>query len=201
MANQVINIPALLATEKLQPNKADYATFKVLIKEHTVSKGLLGYLNGTTTKPVLITGTVAPTPTPIFSEDPSRNEWVYRDGAMKSMIVTNIVDSIGLGVKRDRTAKECWDSVKSVRAKKSDTALSLTESEFQSIKFTGSSRDELDVLLTTIRSKAHHVRMMGGKVAEKELKNVLICSLPTVRSPSVLHIARRLMAPANHLHE
>jgi hypothetical protein len=98
---------------------------------------------------------------------------------MKSMIVTNIVDSIGLGVKQDGTAKECWDSVESVCAKKSDAALSLTESEFQSIKFTGSSQDELDVLLTTIHSKAHYVRMMGGKVAEKELKNVLIRSLPT----------------------
>jgi hypothetical protein len=100
----MINIPALLATEKLQPNKASYATFKVLMEEHAVSKGLTGYLNGTTTKPALVTGMAAPpAPTSIFSEDPSCDEWVYRDGAMKSMIVTNIVDSIGLGVKRDGT--------------------------------------------------------------------------------------------------
>ncbi|KAJ7149991.1 hypothetical protein C8R46DRAFT_964040, partial [Mycena filopes] len=110
----MINIPALLAAEKLQSNKTNYATFKVLIEEHAASKGVTGYLDGTITKPPLITGTSdIPAPTPIFSRNPSRDEWAYRDGATKSMVVTNIVDPIGLGLKRDGTAKECWDSVES----------------------------------------------------------------------------------------
>ncbi|KAF8192852.1 hypothetical protein K438DRAFT_1969969 [Mycena galopus ATCC 62051] len=160
MANQMINILALLATEKLQPNKANFATFKVLIEEHAASKGVTGYLDGTITKPPLITGTTdIPAPTPIFSTNPSRDEWTYRDGATKSMV-------------------ECWDSVESICAKKSDAALSHAQSELQSIKFTGTSRDDLDALLANVRNKANTVRMMGGTVEEKELKNVLIRSLP-----------------------
>ncbi|KAJ7016226.1 hypothetical protein C8F04DRAFT_1163564, partial [Mycena alexandri] len=178
MASQMINLPALLAAEKLQTNKANYPTFKVLIEEHAASKGLLGYLNGNIAKPALITGTAAPDPTPVFSKNPSRDEYEYRDGVARSLIVTNIADPIGLGVKRDGTAKECWDSVDSICAKKSDAALSLAESELQSIKFTGSSRDDLDVLLGNLRNKANTVRMLGGKAEDKDLKNILIRSLP-----------------------
>ncbi|KAJ7678100.1 hypothetical protein DFH06DRAFT_975613, partial [Mycena polygramma] len=108
----MINLPTFLATEKLQPNKANYATFKVLIEEHGASKGLTGYLNGDIPEPALITGlSDIPAPTPVYSKNPSREEWNYRNGVMKSMIVTAIADPIGLGVKRDGTAKECWDSV------------------------------------------------------------------------------------------
>ncbi|KAJ7194813.1 hypothetical protein GGX14DRAFT_377653, partial [Mycena pura] len=108
----MINLPTLLATEKLQPNKANYATFKVLIEEHAASKGLTGYLDGTITKPALVTGASGiPAATPVFSTAPSHEEWTYRNGVMKSLIVTAIVDPIGLGVKCEGTAKECWDSV------------------------------------------------------------------------------------------
>ncbi|KAF8173144.1 hypothetical protein K438DRAFT_1610961, partial [Mycena galopus ATCC 62051] len=110
----MINLPVLLATEKLQTNKLNFPTYKVLMEEHSASKGLGGYLNGTITKPAVVTvptGTAPPDPTPVYSTNPSREEWLYRDGVMRSMLVTNIVDPIGLGVKRDGTAKECWDSI------------------------------------------------------------------------------------------
>jgi hypothetical protein len=180
----MINLPSLLVSEKLQANKANYPTFKVLIEEHAASKGLSGYLDGIITKPPIITvhpGTTATapdTPTPIFSTTPSCDEWTYRDGVLKSMIITNVLDSIGLGLKCDGTATECWDSVTAVCAKKSDAALSLAQSELQSIKFDGSSRDDLDALLSNICNKGNVVRMMGGTVVDKDLENVLIRSLP-----------------------
>ncbi|KAF7372248.1 Gag-Pol polyprotein [Mycena venus] len=181
MASQMITLPTLLATEKLQPNKSNYATFKVLIEEHAASKGLSGYLDGSITKPAIITSTTgkAPAdPTPIFSTAPSREEWGYRNSVMQSMIVTNIIDPIGLGVKRDGTAKECWDSVTNACAGKSEAALSLAESEFQAIKFAGVSRDDLDELLSNIRNKANVIRMLGKTVDDKAIKHVLIHSMP-----------------------
>ncbi|KAJ7191040.1 hypothetical protein GGX14DRAFT_579269 [Mycena pura] len=129
-------------------------------------------------KPALTTATTAPDPTPVFSKYPSRDEYDYRSGVTRSLVITNIGDPIGLGVKRDGTAKECWDSVEAACAKKSDAGLSLAESELQSIKFTGSSHDDLDALLSNLRNKANTVRMMGGKVEDKDLKNILIHSLP-----------------------
>ncbi|KAJ6479829.1 hypothetical protein C8R45DRAFT_1156024 [Mycena sanguinolenta] len=145
------------------------------------SKGLKGYLDGTITLPALTTvpsGTAAPDSTPVFSTAPSREEYMYRDGVMKSMIVTNVVDPIGLGLRLDGTSKECWDSLISACAKKSDAGLSLAESELQAIRFMGTSRDDLDNLLSNIRNKGNNVRMMGGKADDKDMKNVLIRSLP-----------------------
>ncbi|KAJ7135596.1 hypothetical protein C8R44DRAFT_609161, partial [Mycena epipterygia] len=110
----MISIPSLLATEKLQPDKSNFPTFEVFIEEHGSGKGLRGYLDGSITKPPLVTlspGDTPPASTPVYSTAPLREEWTYRDGVMKSIIVTNIVDPIGLGVNRDGTAKECWDSV------------------------------------------------------------------------------------------
>ncbi|KAF7353202.1 Gag-Pol polyprotein [Mycena sanguinolenta] len=180
-SSQMISLPVLLATEKLQVSKANFPTFQILIEQHAASKGLKGYLEGTTTLPALTTvptGTPAPDSTPVFSTAPSREEFLYRDGVMKSMIVTNVVDPIGLGLKLDGTAKECWDSLVAACAKRTDAGLSLAESELQTIRFTGTSRDDLDNLLSNIRNKGNNVRMMGGKADDKDLKNVLIRSLP-----------------------
>ncbi|KAJ6482738.1 hypothetical protein C8R45DRAFT_830813, partial [Mycena sanguinolenta] len=110
----MISLPVLLATEKLQASKANFPTFQILIEQHAASKGLKGYLDGTITLPALTTvpsGTAAPDSTPVFSTAPSREEYMYRDGIMKSMIVTNVVDPIGLGLRLDGTSKECWDSL------------------------------------------------------------------------------------------
>ncbi|KAJ7716632.1 hypothetical protein B0H16DRAFT_1338892, partial [Mycena metata] len=107
----MINLPTLLATDKLQPDKANYPTFKVLIEAHAESKGLGGYLNGSIAEPALTTAPTAPDPTPVYSTNPSRDEYNYRMGVARSLVITNIVDPIGLGAKRDGTAKECWDSV------------------------------------------------------------------------------------------
>ncbi|KAJ7471418.1 hypothetical protein B0H11DRAFT_2399991 [Mycena galericulata] len=114
MASQMINLPTLLATEKLQPDNGNYPTYKVLIEEHASSKGLYGYLVGTITMPAIVTqaaGAAPPPATAVFSTAPSREEFLYRDGVLKSMIVTNTLDPIGLDLKRDGTAKECWDSL------------------------------------------------------------------------------------------
>jgi hypothetical protein len=96
------------------------------------------------------TGTPLPDPTPVYSTNPSREEFLYRDGVMRSMLVTNIVDHIGLGIKRNGTAKECWDSIVSACASKSDAALSLAECELQWVRYTGTSRYDLDELLSNI---------------------------------------------------
>ncbi|KAJ7227235.1 hypothetical protein GGX14DRAFT_418773, partial [Mycena pura] len=85
MASQMImiNLPVLLSTEKLQTNKLNFPTYKVLMEEHSVSKGLRGYLNGTITKPAVVTTTTGTTPldpAPIYSTSPSYEEWLYHDG-------------------------------------------------------------------------------------------------------------------------
>ncbi|KAJ7213887.1 hypothetical protein GGX14DRAFT_617618 [Mycena pura] len=147
MSSQMITLPEF--DPNCWPRKSSKAT--MLIEEHAASKGLSGYLDGSITKPAVITapaGTAAADTTPIFSTAPSHDELTYHDGVLWSLIISNIVDSIGLGVKRDGTAKECWDSVAD------------------------------DDLIGNIWNKVHTVRMMGGTVDDKEQKDILICSLP-----------------------
>ncbi|KAJ7698283.1 hypothetical protein B0H17DRAFT_873497, partial [Mycena rosella] len=88
---------------------SNFPTFRILIEEHASGKGLLGYVKGMITEPSPPSGTTTPVATAVYSTVPSLEEWTYRDGVAKSLIVTNILDPIGLGVKRDGTAKECWD--------------------------------------------------------------------------------------------
>ncbi|KAJ7776080.1 hypothetical protein B0H14DRAFT_2631728 [Mycena olivaceomarginata] len=111
MASQMIDLPVLLTAEKLQTNKSNYPTFKVLIEEHAASKGLSGYLDGCITKPPLVTsppGITPPNPTPVFSTTPSREEYIYRDSVMKSMIVTNLIDPIVVGSPQPPVRTQCF---------------------------------------------------------------------------------------------
>ncbi|KAK0224400.1 hypothetical protein EDD85DRAFT_747725, partial [Armillaria nabsnona] len=97
-------------------NGKNYASWKLTISELLKGKGLSGYIDGSITCPPIPATTTGatppdPTPTPIYSSVPSRDEWKFRDQLTHSHIILNIVDPIGLGVKTDGTAKECWDSV------------------------------------------------------------------------------------------
>ncbi|PBK88375.1 hypothetical protein ARMGADRAFT_904009, partial [Armillaria gallica] len=100
-------------------NGKNYASWKLQITELLKGKGLWGYIEGTTSCPTAPTTTTTgpvtiplpPDPTPIYSSSPSHDEWTFRDQLAHSHIVLNVLDPIGLGVKTDGTAKECWESI------------------------------------------------------------------------------------------
>ncbi|KAK0224882.1 hypothetical protein EDD85DRAFT_778099, partial [Armillaria nabsnona] len=100
-------------------NRKNYASWKLQLTELLKGKGLWGYVEGTIPCPAApATSTSGPTsmplppdPMPIYSSNPSYDEWRFRDQLAHSHIVVNVLDPIGLGVKTDGMAKQCWDSI------------------------------------------------------------------------------------------
>jgi hypothetical protein len=94
------------------------------------SKGLLGYIDGTISqpepeKPKATTSseeaeTTVPPATPIYSSNPTFDEWVFRDHLARGHLTLNCTDLSSLGVNTSGTAKEAWDSIQAEWGKSTD---------------------------------------------------------------------------------
>ncbi|KAF9018359.1 hypothetical protein BDZ89DRAFT_1044520 [Hymenopellis radicata] len=181
MAHQQIQTSTLTERLMLRTDKTNYASFKIHIEEYIAGKGISGYLDASIQQPPIVTvsaGAPIPAPTPVYSTTPSRDEWNYRNGVAKSIIITNIVDPIAIGLQRDGTAAEVWVRLEKICLPKSDAALSLAEEQFNNAKFTGTSRVELDEHIADLHAKAARLRSLGKIVPDKDLKNTISRSLP-----------------------
>ncbi len=128
-------------------NGKNYALWKLQLTELLKGKGLWGYIEGLIPCPATPTTSMSgpttvplpPDPIPIYSLNPSQDEWNFHDQLAHSHIILNALDPISLGVRTDGTAKECWDSITAEHAKKTDMALSKAESALNALKFDGNS--------------------------------------------------------------
>ena len=81
----------------------------------------MGYVDGTiTVPPKPTTGDPTPDPTPIYSSNPSFDEWTFRDQLARGHITLNCTDVAGLGVVTTGSSKEAWDSIKKEWGKSTD---------------------------------------------------------------------------------
>lgn len=67
--------------------------------------------------------------------NPTLDEWQQWDVYAQSMIILNIINSIGAGVKFDGMAAEAWGSLTKLHDAKSDLSLLQAEEELNSIKY------------------------------------------------------------------
>ncbi|KAF9038990.1 hypothetical protein BDZ89DRAFT_1035486 [Hymenopellis radicata] len=192
MAHQQILTSTLTERLMLRTDKTNYASFKIHVEEYIAGKG---YLDASISQPPIVpvtTGSPAPTPTPVYSTTPSRDEWNYRNGVAKSIIITNIIDPIAIGLKRDGTAAEVWERLEKICLPKSDAALSLAEEQLNETKFTGTSRVELDEHIANVHAKAARLQSLGKVLPDKDLKNTIARSLP--KTPEWFGISGSLYA-------
>src|SRR6202522_2608805 len=90
-------------------------------------KGLLGYVNREITKPspesIPLSSeatAIQPTTTPIYSSNPTLDEWKFRDQLARGHITLNCTDVAALGVITIGSAKDAWDSIQSEWGKSTD---------------------------------------------------------------------------------
>ncbi len=103
-------------------------------------------------------------------------EWVFRDQLAHSHIVLNVLDPIGLGVKTDGMAKECWDSIIEEHAKKTDMALSEAEASLNATKFDGNS--DINAHVADLHTKRHAVNdLRATALTDQEFKGIIIRSI------------------------
>ncbi|KAJ7170660.1 hypothetical protein C8R43DRAFT_847165, partial [Mycena crocata] len=82
------------------------------------ARGLGGYLDGTISCPPAPaagntpqTTLLPPDATSLYSLNPSREEWTHRDAMATAMILLNVKNPVGLGLKTDGTAAEAMQSL------------------------------------------------------------------------------------------
>ncbi|KAJ6493358.1 hypothetical protein C8R45DRAFT_793111, partial [Mycena sanguinolenta] len=118
MSSNSTSVPMLPESEKFDGTK--FPNWETKMLAHAKVRGLAGYLDGTIPRPDdAPTGAdiedipLPPSPTiaSVFSKKPSLEEWTHRDGMATSILVLNVKDPVGIGLKTDGTAYEVWKSL------------------------------------------------------------------------------------------
>ena len=122
-------IPSLtLLSEEQKFNRDNLLQWNTNITQLLGSKGLLGYINGKISKPgpesiplpTSETTTVPPLSTPIYSSNPTLDEWNFWDQLTRGHITLNCTDVASLGVVTTGTAKDTWESIQTEWGKSTD---------------------------------------------------------------------------------
>jgi hypothetical protein len=128
MSSNSTGVPLLPDGEKF--DGTGYSGFKTKIMALAKARGLGGYLDGTITRPVQpATGTTAqttplpPDPTSVYLLTPSLEEYLHRDSMGVALLVLNVKNPVGLGLKVDGTAAEAMQSLEDNHNKKTDMGL------------------------------------------------------------------------------
>ena len=142
------------------------------------SKGLSGYVDGRIPlPPQLGTGAPIPAPTPIYSTDPSIDEWHFRDQLAQGHITLNCSDVAALGVKTTGTAKEAWDSIQTEWGRSTDMRRSYAQEALNKTLYAeGTSiQDHIKLLRTR---KAAVDNLSTSTMSNETWRGIIIRSIP-----------------------
>jgi len=142
------------------------------------AKGLLGYVEGSIPKPTQpAAGTAAPDPTPIYSTNPSFDEWVFRDQLARGHITLNCTDVASLGVTTTGTAKDAWDSIKNEWGKSTDMRRSHAQELLnRTVYAEGTDVQEHVKLLRTRRAAVDN--LTTPPMTDETWRGIIIRSIP-----------------------
>ena len=142
------------------------------------SKGLSGYIDGKVIKPPQpTTGDPTPDPTPVYSTQPSYDEWTFRDQLARGHITLNCMDVAGLGVVTTKTAKDAWDSIQKEWGKSTDMRRSHAQEALQQTVYDeGSDIQEHVKLLRTRKAAVDNLSVIA--MTEETWKGIVIRSIP-----------------------
>ncbi|KAJ6509186.1 hypothetical protein C8R47DRAFT_963942, partial [Mycena vitilis] len=116
MTSNSTGVPLLPDGEKF--DGPGYSGFETKLMALAKARGLGGYLDGTIKKPAASTtggtaqtATLPPDPTDIYSPTPSLAEFSHRDSMALALLILNVKNPVGLGLKVDGTAAEALQSL------------------------------------------------------------------------------------------
>jgi len=142
------------------------------------SKGLLGYVDGRITLPPhLGTGASILAPMPIYSTDPSRDEWHFHDQLARGHITLNCTDIASLGVKTTGMAREAWDSIQNEWGKSTDMRRFYAQEILDwTVYSEGTSEQDHVKLLRARRAAVDNLSTMG--MTDEAWRGIIIRSIP-----------------------
>jgi hypothetical protein len=117
-------------------NGSNWTEFKKTILAAAKSRGVLLYIDGTLPRPSNPLTSTTLTPTSYWgSKTPSEEEWDQRDAYVQGMIVLNVKNPVGHGVKTNGTALETWKSLTDRLDAVTDLGLMDAENRLHTIKY------------------------------------------------------------------
>ena len=167
-----------LLSEEQKFNGENLLKWNVTMTQLLGSKGLTGYTNGDIAKPAATTVTTSPPdPTPIYSSNPSYDEWVFRDQLARGHITLNCADVDGLGVKATGTAKEAWDSIQTEWGKSTDMRRSHAQEALNRTIYAEDSDIQEHIKLLRTR-KAAVDNLSKPAMTDETWRGIIIRSIP-----------------------
>ena len=193
-------LPALtILAEEQKFNGENLLQWNMIMTQLLGSKGLLGYTNGTISKPnptptqptvipsesvekssstpIPTSTTVTATSTPIYSTTPTYDKWIFRDQLARGHIALNVKDMLSLGVNTTGTAKEAWDSIQSQWGKSTDMRRSYAQEALNCMKYTEGTDMREHLKLLRSRKAALDV-LMTPPMTDETWKGIIIRSFP-----------------------
>src|SRR6202522_1277904 len=178
-------IPSLtILSEEQKFNGDNLLQWKMNITQLLGLKGLLGYINGKVQKPIQAftpesgdTTTTAATSTPIYSFNPTLDEWVFRDQLARGHITLNCTDIASLGVVTTGTAKDAWDSINAEWGRSTDMHWSHAQEALNRTKYaeTTDIQDHIK-LLRTCRAALDNLSTQA--MSDEAWRGAIIRSIP-----------------------
>ncbi|GAW08486.1 retrovirus-related pol polyprotein from transposon tnt 1-94 [Lentinula edodes] len=182
--------------------KVSWTPVKRRIVNSLKTQGLLGYTDGTISKPPpiiitisppartptidpTITSTISPAPsqdppkaTAIFSLTPSLEEWIFRNDRAKGIIESHVEDLPSLMPDVDaRTAKEVLDTLEKEFARKDGMRKVLTERNLRSLTFRETI--PIDEFLNQLRALRKDAIEAGNSITDAQFREIIIAAFPT----------------------
>jgi hypothetical protein len=149
------------------------------------SKGLSGYIDGRIQKPGPESIPLPTTPgatsqqasTPIYSSNPTSDEWIFRDQLARGHITLNCTDITSLGVITTGTAKEAWDSIQNEWGKSTDMRRSHAQEALnRTVYAEGTEIQDHIKLLRTRRAAVDNLSTPA--MTDETWRGVIIRSIP-----------------------
>ncbi|KAE9386403.1 hypothetical protein BT96DRAFT_981747 [Gymnopus androsaceus JB14] len=165
------------------------------------TQGLVGYTDGTTPRPAPIvvvtppTGTTAvpapPAPaasqiaTPVFSTNPTVDEWVFRNDRAKGVIESHIDDLPSLIPDSDsKNAKELFEALETTFGGKDEMQKVLTMRRLRSYVFTGS--DSIEAFFKRIRDLRKECIEAGNMMDDDTFREIVLAAFPGAEFDTII---------------
>ena len=185
-------IPSLtILSEEQKFNGDNLLQWNTNMQQLLGSKGLLGYIDGTIKKPKpaipqnpTTTSSeskeaepAVPPATPIYSSNPTLDEWIFRDHLARGHLTLNCTDLSSLGVITTWTANEAWDSIQSEWGRSTDMRRSHAQEALNRTLFVeGNEIQDHIKLLRTRRAAVDNLSTTA--MSDETWRGIIIRSIP-----------------------
>ena len=141
------------------------------------AQGCDGYLLGRITRPLFTTDTTTLKPTSFWgSLRPTEEEWDQRNAYALGMIMLNVKNTIGQGVKTDGTAAQAWKSLTDVHDLAMGMGLLAADSNLCMLRHIDGA--DLGAHITAMREAWAKTKAQGRKITDDDFRLIVIASMP-----------------------